>query len=140
MSKKITLKEKAKIKREIKAEIKSKKLQKIDGLGAYEKRKIRNALRDVWRYTLAHKLVKKRCTGGDGFMYCQQCNKRTPKLFVDHIKPIGEVDRGFIERLFVPSFEMQGLCDECHQPKTNKENKTRRARKKAIKSDVGDFF
>lgn len=140
MSKKITLKERAKIKAEIRAEAKKKKLQKMDGLGPYEKKKIREALRQVWHRSQARKLVVLRCTGKDGFTYCEKCQERTPKLKIDHIRPIGEVDPGFIERLFIPSKKLQGLCPDCHKPKTNKENKIRRASKKKVKDEIGDFY
>lgn len=102
----------------------SKKLKPIDGLGPREKAKIRNALRDVWRYSLQHRMVVKRCLMvGDkqGRSRCEGCKKPTAKVFVDHITPCGQIDRGFIERLFIPSKFLQGLCKGCHDPKTKAE-------------------
>lgn len=115
----MTKKERAKIKAEIRAEIKKKKLQKMDGLGPYEIKKIREALRVVWQRSYARKLVVVRCTGKDGFPYCEKCGDRTPTLKVDHIENVGDVDGGFIKRLFIPSQFLQGLCKPCHDMKTN---------------------
>ena len=117
----MTKKERAKIKAEIRAEIKKKKLQKTDGLGPLEIKKIRTALRLVWHRSAARKVVVLRCTDADGFTFCEQCHKRTPALKVDHIEKLGDVDGGYIERLFVPSGKMQGLCKTCHDAKTKQE-------------------
>lgn len=118
---KVTQKERAKIKAEIRAEIKKKKLTKCDGLGPYEVKKIREALRVVWHRSLARKLVVDRCTDGHGFTRCENCGKRTPTLKVDHMEQCGDVDEGFIKRLFCPSEELWGLCKPCHDIKTKAE-------------------
>jgi hypothetical protein len=99
----------------------AKKLKPTDGLGALEIRRIRNALRNVWRYSLAHKLVRDRCRGKDGFHFCEKCRKRTPALKIDHIEPCGQIDSGFITRLFCSSEWLQGLCHDCHRQKTKAE-------------------
>lgn len=117
----VTSKEKAAIKREIRAEQKKRKLQKTDGLGPLEKKKIRQALRLVWQRSHARKIVVERCTDAAGFTRCEGCVKRTPNLKIDHIENVGEVDAGFISRLFVPSNMMQGLCKTCHDAKTKRE-------------------
>lgn len=97
------------------------KLQKTDGLGPLEIKKIRTALRLVWHRSHARKLVVNRCTGKGGFAYCEKCKKRTPALKVDHIKNVGDLDSGFIHRLFIPSKFLQGLCKPCHDLKTKVE-------------------
>lgn len=106
-----------------------KKIAKTDGLGPYEIKRIRSAVRDVWQYSHARQLVIKRCTGKDGFARCEDCKKKTPKLKIDHIDNVGDVDAGFILRMFCPSNKLQGLCHECHKDKT----KIERAFAKIIK-------
>jgi len=101
--------------------VKKKKLTKTDGLGPYEIKRIRSAIRQVWSQCYARLLVIKRCTKEDGFSYCEICKKITPKLKVDHIEPVGDVRDGFITRLFCPSTRLQGLCNECHKIKTKNE-------------------
>jgi hypothetical protein len=123
MNKKITKKDLAKVKAEIKLESKKRKLQKSDGLGPLEVEKIRKALRQVWHRSYARKIVVNRCTGEDGFPYCEQCKEMTPKLKIDHIAKVGLVDEGHISRLFCPSTGLQGLCDNCHKIKTKEERR-----------------
>lgn len=98
-----------------------KKVQITDGLGPHEIKRIRAAIRQVWHRSFARALVVKRCLGRGGFSYCEQCKKRAPKIFIDHIQTVGEVDSGFIERLFCPSGALQGLCKTCHDHKTKME-------------------
>lgn len=107
-----------------------KKVQKTDGLGPYEISKIRGAIRLVWQRSLARKIVVDRCTGFDGYSYCEKCLERAPKIFIDHILNVGDVDEGFIARLFCSSDKLQGLCKKCHDPKTKKEKAHTRALKK----------
>lgn len=107
-----------------------KKIEKTDGLGPHEIKKIRSALRLVWHRSHSRRLVVLRCTGEDGFTYCEKCKKRTPQLKIDHIKNVGEVDEGFLKRLFIPSKHLQGLCHPCHKIKTKAE---RAARPKKVK-------
>lgn len=109
---------------------KRKKLEKTDGLGPLEIKKIRTALRLVWHRSHARALVVKRCTGPDGFARCELCKKKTPQLKVDHIEKVGDVDGGFIRRLFIPSKRLQGLCKKCHNEKTKAERAEARALKK----------
>lgn len=112
------------------------KLKPTDGLGPKEIKRIRAALRDVWRYSHARKLVEKRCTDSGGYKRCEKCKKRTPSFKVDHITPCGDVDEGYIKRLFIPSKYLMGLCSKCHQIKTNEERK----RLKAVYTESLDFF
>lgn len=129
---------------EVRKMAKRAKVEKIDGFGAAEKKSVRDAVRLVWQRSKARQTVKKRCIGKDGFEYCEKCKKRVPKVNIDHKKPAGEIDEpGFLNRLFCPSSELQGLCKECHKPKTARENKKRRLKKKQEKEkleSVGDFF
>lgn len=95
-----------------------KKLEKTDGLGPLEIKKIRSALRLVWHRSHARRLAVKRCTGDDGFSYCEKCFDKVPKIHIDHIYNVGDVDGGHIARLFCPSSQLQGLCKKCHNEKT----------------------
>jgi hypothetical protein len=110
--------------------------EKIDGFGPKEKANVRKAIRLVWTRSYSKQLVVKRCTGSDGFLYCEQCKERTPKIEVNHKVTVGDVDDGFLRRLFVPSTEMEGLCKKCHAPITNKERREATAKKKAKKEEV----
>lgn len=104
-----------------KEEVKQKKLlksQKIDGLGPQDIEKITIALRQVWSWSYSRRLVIKRCLLPNGFSKCEKCKKKCPKVFVDHIVPVGSYDGELIERMWVPSMKMQGLCNECHRIKT----------------------
>lgn len=104
---------------------KREKLKPTDGLGPYEIKRIRSALRQVWHRSKARKLVVDRCTKR-GWTYCEQCKRKTPKLKVDHITACGDVDGGYIERLFKPSAFLQGLCPPCHNEKTKREKRVKR--------------
>lgn len=126
----MTKKERSKIRAEIRAEMKSKKLTKSDGLGPYEIKKVRSALRVVWQRSHARLLVVLRCTDAHGFARCEQCGHRTPKLKVDHIEPCGELNGGYLKRLFCPSSQLQGLCHNCHCLKTKVERQSTRVKKK----------
>lgn len=97
------------------------KLKPTDGLGPKEIKSIRTALRLVWHRSHARKLCVKRCTDKAGFTRCEKCKKRTPKLKVDHIKKVGDVNGGYIKRLFIPSRYLQGMCPPCHNQKTREE-------------------
>lgn len=101
--------------------LKKKEVPKVDGLGAKDVAKIRSAIRQVWHRSHVRKLCIKRATGKDGFMRCEQCAKKVPKIHVDHIQAVGKVDGGFIKRLFCSSKGLQALCDKCHRAKTKAE-------------------
>lgn len=108
---------------------KKEKVEKIDGLSMDDAKRIKNAVRQAWHWSHAWRLVKKRCTGSDGFAYCEnkKCEsfgKPVPKIFVDHIEPSGSpIAPGYIERMFVPSVKLQGLCKKCHDRKTREEKR-----------------
>lgn len=110
------------------AKKKKNKIQKTDGLGPYEIKRIRAAIRIVWHRCHARQLCVKRCVGDDGFSYCEICHKMSPKVLIDHIIPVGDVDGGFIERLFCTSKGLQGMCKECHDKKTKRERKLLKAK------------
>lgn len=101
-----------------------KKVEKVDGgLDSKQLTRLRAAIRDVWRYSYARKLVEKRCLNDEGFPVCEECKKVVPKIQVDHIEPCGDVlSPGYIQRTFVPSTMMQALCSECHKAKTKLDN------------------
>lgn len=110
-----------------------KKAEKVDGLGPREIARIRSAIREVWqRSSLARKLVVDRCLNFDasGFSTCEGCKAVCAKVLVDHITPVGEVDGGFIARLFCSSKQLQGLCKRCHDAKTKAERAAQRAKLK----------
>jgi 5-methylcytosine-specific restriction endonuclease McrA len=76
---------------------------------------------------------------GYGKYQCAHCKQifGRQEIAVDHIAPVicpkaGFVDwNTYIARLFVPKGKLQVLCrTNCHQTKSNKENKTRRQVKK----------
>jgi 5-methylcytosine-specific restriction endonuclease McrA len=113
---------------------KKEKQKPIDGYGPIEKKKIRIALRLIWQRSKQWKIVKDRCTDNEGYFKCEKCGKRVPKIKVDHRVPIGDIDDpGFLERLMVPSSELDGLCDPCHDPKTKKDNAETKAKKRSRK-------
>lgn len=103
------------------------KPEKFDGLSMDDARRITSAVRQAWQWSHMWRLVKKRCTKEDGFSYCEneKCEsfgKPVPKVFVDHIEPAGSaISPGYIERMFVPSSRLQGLCKRCHDKKTREE-------------------
>lgn len=99
------------------------KLANTDGLGPREIARVRAAIRLVWHRCYARKLAVIRCVGEDGFSYCEGCKQRSPKVFIDHIVTVGDLDGGFIKRLFCPSCGLQGLCKACHDAKTKLERK-----------------
>jgi len=111
---------------------KRKKIEHVDGLGPEDLKKIHKALGQVRRWSYPVRLVKKRCLHPDGFYRCEnrKCpdkGKPVPTIQVDHIDPIGEIGGpGYIERMFVSSKRLQGLCKKCHQKKTNQERKAKK--------------
>lgn len=100
-----------------------KKHPKTDGLGPREIAQIRSAVRLVWQRCHARALVVKRCLLPNGFSKCESCAGVVAKIKVDHIDKVGDVDEGFIARMFVSSKKLQGWCDKCHNEKTKQERK-----------------
>lgn len=97
------------------------KPEKVDGLGPKEIRMIRIKLRQIWQWCHARQIVIKRATDSEGFPFCENCFQRVPAHKIDHVGKVGDVDRGFIERLFCPSTGLQALCKTCHDEKTKRE-------------------
>lgn len=103
---------------------KKEKPAKVDGLGPDDKKKLRTAIRQVWSWSYPRRLCVARATDTlTGFATCEQCQATVAKIYPDHIIPAGEFDSGFIDRMFVPSKELQALCKKCHQVKTNAERR-----------------
>jgi hypothetical protein len=93
----------------------------VDGLGSKNIAQIRTALRQVWSWSYARRLCVKRCLIEGGFSRCERCKATVPKIYPDHIIPCGDVDGGYIKRMFVSSAGLQGLCKKCHDAKTREE-------------------
>lgn len=102
------------------------KVKPTDGLGPLEIKKIRAAVRLVWQRSHARRLVIKRCTDKDGYLWCEECHEMTPVLKVDHTVQVGDLDDGYIPRMFVPSSGLRGMCADCHRKKTAEERRNRR--------------
>lgn len=107
--------------------------EKIDGLSPKDIAKLRAAIRQVWHWSYPKRLVVQRCTDAEGYPICEACKKRCPKIFVDHIEAVGDLDAGFFTRLFCPSSGLQGLCKKCHDAKTKAERREKNQEKELIK-------
>lgn len=117
------------------------KVEKVDGLAPENIARIRVAIRQVWSWSWPRKLCLKRALREDGFSVCELCNNVAAKVYIDHIVNVGDVDGGFIERLFCPSSGLQALCKKCHDVKTNGERKVARIKQKQLKEkEIEDFF
>lgn len=105
------------------------KPEQIDGLSPNDLKRIHQHVRKVWSWSHPWRLVKKRTLHADGFSRCENAKcevrgKPVPKIFVDHIEPVGEIGGpNYIKRMFLPSRFLQGLCKKCHDAKTREENK-----------------
>lgn len=97
----------------------------VDGLSSEDKAKLRSAIRRVWLwYAWPRKLVVKRCRLYRRIYRCEKCRSLEAKIHVDHIVPIGAVESvGYIDRLYVASTGLQGLCEKCHKTKTKEERR-----------------
>jgi hypothetical protein len=107
-----------------------KRTPKVDGLGPHDVKRLVTAIRKVWSWNYARKLCVERCTDKDGFGWCEgkTCKKKGPhpKIYADHIEPIGAFDpKTYLQRVFVSSKALQGLCKSCHDKKTREENAMR---------------
>lgn len=108
---------------------KKSKPRKIDGLSPDDLKKIHKAVRQVWSWSYPWRLAKKRALRPDGFyecesLWCSQAGQPVPKVFVDHVKPVGKVGGpDYIARMFIPSSQLQCLCKRCHDEKTRDERK-----------------
>lgn len=93
--------------------------RKVDGMSPKDIEHLRRVTRQVWGWSYPKKLVIQRCTGKGGFLRCEKCKQRTPKLQVDHLVVVGDLDDDYFKRLYCPSSQLQGLCPECHSLKTH---------------------
>lgn len=106
-----------------------KKAERLDGLSSDDLKRIHIAIRKVWSWSHPWRVAKKRALHEDGFyrcenQKCEQLGKPVPKVSVDHINPVGQVGGpSYIQRMFVPSSQLQALCTKCHRLKTNEERK-----------------
>lgn len=79
----------------------------------------RKILRELWHQRSWQKRAAlSRATDVDGFLVCELCKRRAPKVNVDHIVKCGEPDAEFLARLFIDPVELQVLCLKCHGDKT----------------------
>lgn len=105
---------------------------KTDGLSGDDLKRIHKAVRQVWSWSYPWRLAKARAMGDDGFPRCEnrkcpQKGEPVPKVFVDHIDPVGEVGGpNYIARMFIPSRRLQALCKKCHDLKTREERREAR--------------
>lgn len=105
-------------------------LKNVDGLGPKDVKRLVTAIRRVWGWNYARRICLERAFDEDGFPVCEKCKTKTPKVYPDHIKPVGTFHvELFIKRMFVSSSQLQALCKNCHRLKTNKERKLLRRRK-----------
>ncbi len=105
---------------------KSKKLvvEKVDGLGPRDVKRLVTAIRRVWGWNEARKICLARATGKDGFARCELCKKKVPKVYPDHIEPVGTFHaETYIKRMFIASSRLQAICKNCHRLKTNRERR-----------------
>ena len=104
---------------------------------------IKSSLRSASRrWSPIHK-TKKDANVSYGLYKCAGCgqivpptkkvkDKRTQNIFVDHIKPIIDPVKGFttwddfIENLFCEQDNLQLLCKDCHDAKSNYEKSLRK--------------
>lgn len=95
----------------------------IDGLNDIDKKRIRTALRRAWSWSYSRRITAARCLNEDGFPVCEECNRVVPRITIDHIYPVGEIDNTTIERMFVPSNKLRAICSTCHRGFTNAQRK-----------------
>lgn len=113
----------------------TKQEQKLDGgIGKIEKASIRIAMRQLWQRTSkARAICKKRAFIEKGMYKCEVCGDIVGDIKVDHNVEVGDLDGGYLERLWCSSSELTAMCAKCHNEKTKEERK--RAK---LKKDVSD--
>lgn len=105
-----------------------------------------SAARKIWRWSAERRQVLSRCKLGKGWK-CELCGvvglvtekilkngkkRKVMPVQVDHIDPVGEEPVTWLEvgpwlkRLFCAITNLQCICRECHQTKTNKERSERK--------------
>jgi hypothetical protein len=109
----------------------------FDGMSLKDVERLRKYTRTVWGWSTPRRLCIARATDDEGFVSCEKCKKRVPRIFVDHIKQVGDMDDGYLRRLFCPSTGLQALCKSCHAKKTKGEREAGYLRRK--KERMKDF-
>ena len=98
--------------------------QLMEKLSSKAKSFLVSKIRLCWRfYSEARKEVLKT-------KYCVQCKKKRAVIYADHIVPVGSFvpeDNPYLQAMFCPRENLQGLCEKHHDAKTKAE---RQARKK----------
>jgi len=95
------------------------------------------ALRKIWRWYPERKIaldLAKVYISNKELYTCAKCDKifTRKQVHIDHLNPVISPITGFtswdsyIQRLFVSHNHLQVLCKDCHQLKTQAENKLRR--------------
>ncbi len=103
------------------------KIEPIDGWGnPKEIENVRKAIRQVWNWSYSRRKAKQRCMNEDKFFVCEQCKQITPTIQIHHLTTVGDLDEGFLERLFCPSDKLLCLCPKCHRAETKKEKDNRK--------------
>lgn len=85
------------------------------------------SLRKIWLFSPERREAKKKAKRGKSYL-CACCKDTYLKVSVDHIDPVGTFVSwdAFINRLFCPIENLQVLCKECHDAKSQSERDTRR--------------
>ena len=116
------------------------------------KSRITSALRKVWRYYPERTKVLKRCETGEHYLKiskgtgkeykapyykCEECGSKEEKIQIDHIDPIVNYNgfqdwNTYIQRMFIDSEYMRGLCKSCHSGVTLVQSELRKKFKKAL--------
>lgn len=113
---------------------------------------VRNALRSASRKWAPINDVKRKANVSRGVYECAECKqhvpftvkegrKRVKNIFVDHIEPIVDPEKGFegfdmfVERLFCEEDNLQVLCGACHDEKSMSERAQAAERRKREKED-----
>jgi 5-methylcytosine-specific restriction endonuclease McrA len=104
---------------------------------------IKAALRRVWQWNVARKRVKRAALVVCGLYRCARCGNCFPKIEIDHVVPVGAVERvadapdvlpeeteydwtAYIRRLFVGETGLQALCHDCHKTKGHEDREKKR--------------
>lgn len=97
---------------------------------------------EVLKAAFVGKKVNKKTKRLSAHYVCNACKQEYPtsEVNVDHINPVVSVEDGFtswdsfISNLFCSADDLQVLCTDCHDKKTQQENKERRDNAKSKRS------
>lgn len=115
---------------------KKKKLKKLRKKKKYNlKSRLTSAIRKVWYYSPLRREVVKRCKVDSSTSRCEKCRRLCDKVQIDHketVVPLTGWDdwNGMIARMFVDESGLQGICEECHDIITKRQNAIRKLNKK----------